>query len=819
MGLSSLFSGSPATAADRIDFTKQIQPIFQKNCSSCHGAAKQKAGLRLETGAQVLKGSLEGPIVVPKKPSDSKLIHALKGDGDLDRMPPTKPLADSEIGLIFQWIEQGAVVPSEATKSERHWAFTPPIKVKPPVSQTTANPIDAFLDAERTKRSLPTAPQADRATLLRRITLDLTGLPPTDAERVAFLADDSADAYERLVDRLLASPRYGERWGRHFLDVWRYSDWYGYANELRYSQRNIWNWRDWVVEAFNANRRYDQMVGAMLAADEINPLDTKEIRATGFLARNFYKFSRNVWLDETVEHTGKAFCGVTLNCARCHDHMYDPIAQEDYYRFRAIFEPYTVRLDAPPGADPEQVGCPRVYDADAGTPTYLFERGDDKRPKKDKPLPPGAPGQIATAAYSVTPVSLKPEAAHLTLRTEFASTCLDAAQKRFDKAKTANAEPELRAALLNLLAVKAELDADRARYQRPPAANAKDLVRHAVALHLEAKIAAAESDLSTAEKDLAAKEKASKKDPKAIDAARKKVAAAKTALDQSRQAIAKPPADYPPLAPSYPEQSTGRRLALAKWITAKENPLTARVFVNHVWLRHFGQSIVPTVFEFGKNGRPPSHQALLDWLAVDFIESGWNIKRLHRLIVLSQGYRMGSTLPGPAGDAARKRDPDNIYLWRMNPRPLEAEAIRDTILATAGLVDGKMGGPEIVDEENGVNRRRAIYFRHAPEKASIFLTTMDGPSPNECYRRPVTVVPQQAMALANSKLTAVAAEKIVGDLGPSKPIDVIGPAFMRLLGRPPTDGERKASEEFLKRQPPAAFVEALFSHVDFTTIR
>jgi mono/diheme cytochrome c family protein len=816
-GLSGLAASGSARGEDRVDFLKQIQPILQKNCASCHGAAKQKAGLRLESGGQLLKGSIDGPVVVAKKPNESKLIHALRGTNDLEQMPPGKPLAESDVTLIAKWIEQGAAVPAESERKERHWAFTPPTKLRPPVVGTPFdNPIDAFLEAERRKRGLSSAPLADKETLVRRITLDLTGLPPPGAERQAFLTDDSPDAYERLVDRLLASPRYGERWGRHFLDVWRYSDWYGWQNELRYSQKNIWNWRDWVVESLNDGKPYDRMIQEMLAADEIDPLDRETLRATGFLARNYYKFSRNVWLDETVEHTGKAFCGVTLNCAKCHDHMYDPISQEEYFRFRAIFEPHNVRLDAPPDGDPEKTGLPRVYDADLAAQTFLFERGDDKRPKKDRPLAPGAPKELTPVSLTVAAVPLAPDVAHPTLRPEFAKARLAAARQGYEKAKAAGEAP-LKAALLNLLAVQAALDADRARYAKPQAADHKERVRHAVALHLEAKIAAAEADVAAAEKDLAVNEKAAKKDAKAIDAAKKKIAAAKTALEQARQAVAKPPADYPPLAPSYPEQSTGRRLALARWITAKENPLTARVFVNHVWLRHFGQPIVPTVFEFGKNGRPPSHPALLDWLAAEFVESGWNVKRLHRLILTSRAYRMSSTLPGPQGESARKRDPDNVYLWRMNPRPLEAEAVRDAILATAGMLDGAMGGPEIVDDEHGVGRRRAIYFRHAPEKTSVFLSTMDGPSPTECYRRPTTVVPQQAMALANSKLTAVAAENVAGDLKHSK--DAVGEAFHRLLGRSPTDGERKASQEFLKRQPPAAFVEALFSHVDFTTIR
>ncbi len=275
------------------------------------------------------------------------------------------------------------------------------------------NPIDAFLAGEHRKHGLEPRPSADPATLVRRVCLDLTGLVPSPELLRAFVADPSDRAYDGLVDQLLASPEYGERWGRHWMDVWRYSDWDGFGAEIRESQPHIWRWRDWIVESLNRDLPYDRMVVSMLAADETDPCDPASLRATGFLARNWYKFNRNVWLDDTVEHTAKAFLGLTLNCAKCHDHKYDPISQTDYYAFRAFFEPYAVRTDALPGErDVTKAGLVRVFDENAATPTFVFERGDEKRPIKSKPLVPSVPGFLGKRAglEAISPLSLPPEA-------------------------------------------------------------------------------------------------------------------------------------------------------------------------------------------------------------------------------------------------------------------------------------------------------------------------------------------------------------------------------------------------------------------------
>ncbi len=268
------------------------------------------------------------------------------------------------------------------------------------------NPIDAFLAAEHERHGLEPRPEASKPILLRRVYLDLIGLPPTAAELHAFLDDPSPDAYEKVVDRLLASSHYGERWGRHWMDVWRYADWAGYGAEVRDSQPHIWHWRDWIIESLNADKRYDRMVQEMLAADELAPGDTDAVRATGFLVRNWYKFNRNVWLEHTVEHTGKAFLGVTLNCARCHDHFFDPFTQKEYFAFRALFEPHQVRTDRVPGvSDTKQDGIPRVYDAQATAATYLFTRGDERHADKSRVIPPAVPAALR-GEFDIKPVKL-----------------------------------------------------------------------------------------------------------------------------------------------------------------------------------------------------------------------------------------------------------------------------------------------------------------------------------------------------------------------------------------------------------------------------
>ncbi len=715
------------------------------------------------------------------------------------RMPPESeglPLSTTEIAQLEAWIDQGARSPAdEAPQSDprAHWAFqaprrpdVPSAKALGPGARWISNPIDALLAGEHKKHGLKPSSPADPAALVRRVTLDLTGLLPSPAMIRAYLADPSDRAYLALVDQLLASPQYGERWGRHWMDVWRYSDWDGFGAEVRESQPHIWRWRDWIVRSLNQDVPYDRMIVAMLAADEADPSDAGSLRATGFLVRNWYKFNRNVWLEDTVEHTSKAFLGITLNCARCHDHKYDPIAQTDYYAFRAFFEPYTVRTDRVPGEpDTARAGLVRIFDGQPAAPTYLFQRGDEKLPIKEKPLKPALPRVLEHQVRlgPITAVSLPADAfypgasdfiraeaiAEANRAIQAQTSSLSAAERALAEARDAAlsenaqyavalAKKRLKAAEAGLAAVEAKIAADTARFSRPPLAGAEALIR--IAARLDRKHASLEADralLSAVIEDHQATTAAEKQPGNAqaksaavvaqerLKKARDAAAAARKSRDDNRPG-------YRPLTPIYPETSTGRRLALARWMTDPKNPLTARVAVNQIWMRHFGTPLVPTVSDFGRNGTPPDLPGLLDWLALRLEDEGWRMKPIHRLIVTSAAYRMRSDSEGP-NDPNLSRDPANHFYWRMNPRRMEAEAVRDNLLYAAGNLDQKLGGPDIDPETAMKSARRSVYFRHAKEKRAGFLRLFDSPNVLACYRRSESVMPQQALALANSSLS------------------------------------------------------------------
>ena len=416
-------------------FTSTIKPLLEQKCISCHHPGVGKAsGLDLTSREKLLEGGDHGPVVVLENPESSILIgrlrHTAKGPG----MPFNQPQIPAElVARVVDWLRTGAPydAPIEVAKTQLksdHWAFQKPVraplpKLSGPLASWSKNPVDILLAAKWQEKGLQPSSAADARTLLRRVYIDVTGLPPTPQQMDAFLQDRSPDAYEKVVDSLLASPRYGERWGRHWMDIWRYSDWYGRRglDDQRNSARHIWHWRDWIIESLNADKGYDQMIREMIAGDEIAPNNPDVLRATGFLARNYYRFNRNFWLQDTVEHIGFGVLGLTLKCARCHDHKYDPISQEEYYRLRAFFEPYDVRTDRIPGKpDPHDDGIARVYDS---TPheggiepyfppiykdTFRFIRGDEANPDKT-PLTPGTLSVLGSWNLKIEPVTLKPE--------------------------------------------------------------------------------------------------------------------------------------------------------------------------------------------------------------------------------------------------------------------------------------------------------------------------------------------------------------------------------------------------------------------------
>jgi hypothetical protein len=870
-------------ADGRVDYLRDIKPILSARCYACHGALKQRSGLRLDTAALLRQGGDHGPAISIGNSADSLIIRHLTGSHGLRRMPPQtegEPLTARQIGLIGTWVDQGAVAPADEKPEadpREHWGFRAPVRPAVPVVREPAwvrNPIDAFIGADRERRRLVPQPPANKRILLRRVYLDLIGLPPSLDELAAFEADDAPDAYERVVDRLLATKQYGERWGRHWMDIWRYSDPWGLGADLRNSQKHIWHWRDWIVESLNADKGYDQMVREMLAADELYPNDAAKLRATGFLVRSYFKFNRNTWLDETVEHMSKALLGLTFNCAKCHDHKYDPIAQKDYYRLRAFFEPYQVRIDQVPGeVDLEKDGLPRAFDCHLEAPTYLFQRGDEKQPVKDKPLTPGIPELLALGALDIQPVSLRAEAHSPGLRSFVLEDHLQAVERRImvareslEKAVEAAtpksvptiplpqahaavrlAEKTLAAAELQPATLRARAAADRARAQQPPAANKTELARLAARAERQAAVARADEEVARAELELARAEPAKKAD------ADKKLAAALDALDKARKAVDAAGETYTPLRGSlktlesnveteasrnqpFPTMSSGRRSALARWLTDRRHALTARVAVNHMWARHFGRPLVQTVTDFGRKGTAPTHPALLDYLAIELMDNHWSMKHLHRLMVTSSTYRMTSSAAGMA--QANALDAENRFYWRMNPARMEAEVVRDSLLFLAGELDPIMGGPPIDPTKDPLSRRRSLYFVHSHNDHHPFLAMFDEASVLECYRRAESIVPQQALALENSKLALAAADKIATRLarqpGAASDTQFVQAAFAAVLSCRPTAAEQSECEQALMRLTPllqhakqpeperrarVTVIHALLNHNDFITIR
>ncbi len=466
-------------AASPQDYLTKIKPMLRDRCYACHGGLKQKAGLRVDSVDLMLRGGDSGPAIVKGNADESPLMERVAAEDASDRMPPQREgeaLTAEQVALLRDWIAAGAPGPADERPEadpHDHWAFRPIVRPAVPLVRNAGwveNPIDAFVARKHESMGLAPNPEASRTELLRRLYLDLIGLPPTPDEIAAFQGDAAPGWYDRAVERLLADSRHGERWARHWMDVWRYSDWWGLGDQLRNSSRHIWHWRDWIVESLNADAPYDEMVRLMLAADEIRPDDLGALRATGYLVRNYFLFNRNQWMDETVEHVAKGFLGLTMNCAKCHDHMYDPLSQVEYYRMRAIFEPYQVRVDMRPGeADLSRDGIARAFDGLLDVPTYRFIRGEEARPDKSTPLAPGVPSAIAFAPLKVEPVELPPGASQPERRAWVADAYREAARGRIADAEAklvaarskreASGGPEAATADLELRVARASLEA------------------------------------------------------------------------------------------------------------------------------------------------------------------------------------------------------------------------------------------------------------------------------------------------------------------------------------------------------------------------
>ena len=442
IGVASLCS-SRSFAADEVDYERDVKPILRNHCFRCHGPLKTEAGLRLDTKVLALKGGGNGPALVPGDPNQSRLLKRITGD-DSSRMPPEGArLSESEVETLKGWIAAGAVAPADelAEDPRAHWAYQPiqrPVVPAGTPAIWSRNPLDAFITRGHEQAKVRPRPRAKRHVLLRRVSLDLTGLPPSRAELQKFLSDASPAAFGHAVDRLLASPHYGERWGRHWLDVWRYSDWYGFQSEVRFSQKNIWHWRDWVVDSLNTDKGYHHMLMEMLAGDEIVPFDPANLRATGFLVRNRNTDSREQWIRDTVEHTAKAFLALTMGCVQCHDHPYDPVWHDEYYRFRNIFEPVQVNIDSGGGGvgGIDLAGVARIFDRDRNAATKFYIRGNDRTPDKNRKITAGIP-QVFGNWIEPAEVHLPPLARIPQLRKPVAQQTLDRLQDNIKQARQA----------------------------------------------------------------------------------------------------------------------------------------------------------------------------------------------------------------------------------------------------------------------------------------------------------------------------------------------------------------------------------------------
>jgi hypothetical protein len=764
----------------RVDFRRDVVPILQAHCFECHRGKSAAAGFRLDQRADLLGETTGKPLVKPGHAADSRLIKAVTGQTPNRVMPKDAPrLAPAQIAVLRAWIDEGlawddALFPPETARSD-HWAFQPVRRPALPVVKNAAwvrTPVDAFVAAKHEAEGLRPAPEADRRTLLRRLSLDLTGLPPTPAEVDAFVSDTSPQAYDRLVERLLASPHYGERWGRHWLDVARWAESEGYeSNHLR---PYAWRYRDWVVRAFNNDMPFADFVRAQLAGDEITPYADDNLVATGFLAaarlssneEDRWRQRNDVQVD-VVNATASAFLGLTMQCAQCHSHKFDPITARDYYRFQGFF------VKGQPGN--LALRDPRLWaEYDARKPAGY----DDALRERDELYALGRRRRLDAVRKTLSDDQLR-------------ALALPMAERTMAQEKTAREADLL--FQLNAGQIENALRPDeRKRYDA-----------------LKKQVAALEKGMADKPQTFGFYSPATSPhrvellpmkgfypltyEPAELARARPYLLAAGDVHQPSFPVDVGWPAVFGP-APA--EAIAGHpRWALADWLAGPDNPLAARVYVNRVWQYHFGRGVVATPNDFGIKGAAPTHPALLDWLASEFTRSGGSTKHLHRLIVTSSTYRQASR-----GDAdSARRDPDNHFWHRWQPRRLEAEAIRDSYLAVAGDLDPRVGGPSA--PADGKSRRRGLYLLQKRDVPPYAQGLFDGPAAmtESCGRRQVTTVALQPLYLLNSAFSTARARALAlvvrreaGD-DTSRLIDA---AFRQTLGRLPDAAERAAARRF-----------------------
>jgi hypothetical protein len=708
-----------------VSFGDEIQPLLSKRCFACHGPNGDEGLVRFDRRDDMIAQR----VVVPRSPVASELLRRVTSTDPLKRMPPKgEPLSPAQVDQLRRWIAQGA-------EFEQHWAFKLPVDAPlPQVRDTTwsRNSIDYFVLAKLEQAGLEPAPEADRRTLIRRLTFDLTGLPPTPAEVEAFLADRSPTAYEHVVDRLLMSPHYGERAAQHWLDVVRFAETEGFEYDQLLA--GLWRYRDYVIDALNADLPYDRFVTEQVAGDELAPRDPQLQIAAGFhrlgpVRRNAgnpeVALSRNEVLTTRTDVIGSAFLGLTLGCARCHDHKFDPVSQRDYYRLQAFLaatDEHDVLLVSP-------------------------EQRQDWQKQSD------------------------------TINAEI--------KKLSESLKVATGAKAQE--------IQAQIDTRNRSLPRPlPCITSVRNLEKPTPIHV----------LKRGEED------------KKGEVVGMSVPAIFTSTAQATSQTAAP------------------RTQLARWLVAPTNPLTTRVIVNRLWQQHFGTGLVATANDFGLHGEPPSHRELLDHLSLRFLADGQSLKKLHRILVTSATYRQ--TARSPIASTALAIDPNNRLLWHHRPQRLDAEALRDAMLAVSGRLNRKTGGESVVvpvDRELTAllykpsqwsvtpdpreHDRRSIYLIAKRNLRLPFMETFDQPSlQNSCAHRESSTHAPQALELLNGRwsndLAASFADRLTHDAA-GEPASQVELAFQLTVGRDPTDAEQKLSLEFLRERSLREFALAMFN--------
>ncbi len=800
----SLLSAQPAGAAD---YARDIQPIFESRCYLCHGTAAQLGEFRLDRKAEALRGGGSGvPAIVPGESGQSLLIRYVSGADEKLIMPPEGPrLTPEQVASLRAWIDQGAVWPEDASDDRSagdhaakpdgrdHWAFQPRGEPEPPKVASAAlrervqNPIDRFVFAKLEGRGWKPNPRAKPHQLLRRTYLDLIGLPPTIAEQDAFYADPSPKALAGIVDDLLARPGYGERWGRHWLDLARFAETNGYERDA--TKPYVWRFRDYVIRAFNDDKPYDRFVLEQLAGDELPDRNAETLIATGYNRLGPWDdepadpaTDRYDQLDDLVSTTAQVYLGLTLGCARCHNHKFEPLSAQDYYSFLAIFNPLQRPQDGR-----------RELDLPIGKPAEIERL--NRRDAKIKPLEEviakiredvrkdfltrGETNLDAEVleAFRADPREWTPEQRDLVKKH----------QTQLDTEIALAFPPDKRRRIESLEQIVCELSEETPDLPRGYFLNEPEPKPPVTHLLIRGKAGAHGPPVQAAV-------------PAILDPAGKALATAVVYEDG-------------------PTDTTLQRLRLARWIVSSDNPLTARVIVNRVWQFHFGEGLVRTPSDFGVMGDEPTHPELLDWLANWFVDNGWSFKKLHRLIMTSAAYAMSKSWNDEYGQA----DPESRLLWRFPYRRLEVEAIRDSMLAVSGRLNREMYGPSMYPfvpapaleghpdpdkiwkpfREDEASRRTIYAF----VKRSMIVPMLEVldlcDTTRTSARRVNTSVAPQALTLFNgdfvNRQARHWARRLVAEVG-GDPERQIERAYRLALARPPTRKERRSLMEFRERE-------------------